>query len=55
MFFVFILGAHAQDIPVSSSLLHPSFYPDGLFNDVALLGLSASADLTRSHVQGPYL
>ncbi len=32
---------------MSSSLLHPNYYPEALFNDVALLGLSAPADLAR--------
>ena len=32
---------------MKSSLLHPSYYPDTLFNDVALLGLAAPADLSR--------
>lgn len=39
-----------QEISVSSSLLHPNYYPDALFNDVALLGLSAPADLTRPNI-----
>ena len=39
-----------QDLTTSMVIVHPGYYPPGVFNDLALLILSVSADLSQPHV-----
>ena len=39
-----------QDIAVSSVLLHPQYYPPGVFYDLALLALVTNADTSQPNV-----
>jgi len=40
----------SQDLTPSSIIIHPQFYPPGVFNDIALLVLSMAADVSQPHV-----
>jgi kallikrein len=40
----------SQDLTTSSVIVHPDYYPPGVFNDIALLILSALADISQPHV-----
>jgi len=40
----------SQDLGTSSVIVHPNFYPPGVFNDIALLILSSPADISQPHI-----
>merc|ERR1711892_544771 len=40
----------SQDLATNKVIVHPDYYPPGVFNDIALLVLSAAADITQPHV-----
>ena len=39
-----------QDYSVTSVLIHPDFYPPGVFYDLALLALNVDADTTKPNI-----
>jgi len=40
----------SQDIRASSVVIHPDYYPPGVFNDIALLVLATPADISQPHI-----
>jgi len=40
----------SQDILASSVVIHPDYYPPGVFNDIALLVLATPADISQPHI-----
>ena len=39
-----------QDYSVTTVLIHPDFYPPGVFYDLALLALNVDADTTKPNI-----